>query len=177
MSKKLVLSLLVVFLVSACTPARVQKVQAPRKNNKAKVTVVREKKLTYWGVLSVFGEETSGKKKDYAKIKNGRYTEFYVEPGEHMFYARSNQADRKNYQYVKLKNNEHACFVISPNKSLLWKSVVMTPFIYYFDSIFKFERVDCRTSPALYGKKAFKVNYERPARRTQPTTRYNRGMY
>lgn len=174
MYKKLILSLLIVFLFSACTPARIQKVQAPRRDNKAKVTVVREKKTTYWGVLSVFGEETGGKKKDYAKIKNGRYTEFYVEPGEHMFYVRSNQADRKNYQYVKLKNNEHACFVISPNKSLLWKSFIVTPFIYYLDSTFKFERVDCRASPTLYGREAFKVNYERPAANNRPAAKYGR---
>jgi hypothetical protein len=135
--KKHALIILLLFILSNCTPARIAKVDIiDPKIEVEKVYVSRKKTIMHWGVQTVFGYDDS----DKIKLNNGKTAQIYVPVGNREFFIRTNQADKPNKIYVELKENQPVCFKVYPSVSAIMKSAFIFPLLFWFTSAFEIER-------------------------------------
>ena len=123
MFMKIIHIIIFLFLIS-CTPAHIDKNQY-NKNDAANIKIARGDSVKFIFIPSIFGYDN----KDKVQVANNQNTTIPVQPGNRVFFVRSNQTDRPFKISREVLPNENICFVVKPNLSSYKK-------LYYFGNAF-----------------------------------------
>jgi hypothetical protein len=132
-------TLVFLFLITGCSPARIVQAPIPTDANKAELPVTREPSFNSRAVGMVFGADEN----DYVKLENGGGYKVSLPTGWYSFFVRSTQADEPFILEAQVRPGDRLCLEGFANPNNLAKALMLIT--YHFSNTFLLERTECNT--------------------------------
>jgi hypothetical protein len=129
--------IVIIFLITGCSPARIVQTPIPTDANKAELVVTRVSSFNSGGVGMVFGANEN----DYVKLNNGGRYAVNLPAGSYTFFVRATQTDEPFLLEEQLKPGDKLCLKGFANPKNLAK--VLMPITYHFSNTFLLDKTAC----------------------------------
>lgn len=143
------------FLLAACTPAHLVRLNMPPESERAEVFIHRDAGFNAGAIGVIFGADN----KDVVQLNTEECARIFLPAGNHVLFVRSIQADKPFELAVSLTANKKTCFKAKANPSNFAKTLM--PISFHLSSSFLLEPVNCLSDNEIAKYTLIPIEYEK----------------